>query len=94
MSKKQSVSDMVLKRETKGKMSNDDKKVISQRLLVSSVEKNAKQIEELAEKLSHLESAPSMKKGGVVKKTGLHNLHKGEVVISKKDVDAMKKKKK
>jgi hypothetical protein len=30
------------------------------------------------------EKAPSMMKGGMVKKTGLHMLHKGEMVIPAK----------
>lgn len=33
---------------------------------------------------------PSMAKGGMVKKTGLHMLHKGEFVMNKKMVDKMK----
>ena len=34
---------------------------------------------------------PSMAKGGMVKKTGLHKLHKGEMVIPVKDVAKVKK---
>ena len=37
------------------------------------------------------EKAPSMAKGGMVKKTGLHMLHKGEFVMNKKMVDKMRK---
>jgi len=33
---------------------------------------------------------PSMKKGGMVKKTGLHYLHKGEMVVPVKDVKKVK----
>lgn len=36
-------------------------------------------------------SAPSMKTGGMVKKTGLHYLHKGEMVVPVKDVSKVKK---
>jgi hypothetical protein len=36
-------------------------------------------------------SVPSMAKGGMVKKTGLHKLHKGEMVIPVKDVAKVKK---
>ena len=37
------------------------------------------------------EKPPSMAKGGMVKKTGLHKLHKGEMVIPVKDVAKVKK---
>lgn len=37
------------------------------------------------------EKPPSMAKGGMVKKTGLHKLHKGEMVIPVKDVPKVKK---
>ena len=33
---------------------------------------------------------PSMMKGGMVRKTGPHMLHKGEFVMNKKMVDKMK----
>jgi hypothetical protein len=35
-------------------------------------------------KRERVEKAPSMAKGGMVKKTGLHMLHKGEMVIPAK----------
>lgn len=34
---------------------------------------------------------PSMKKGGMVKKTGIHYLHKGEMVVPVKNVSKVKK---
>lgn len=37
------------------------------------------------------EKAPSMAKGGMVKKTGLHMLHKGEMVIPAKMTEKIKK---
>jgi hypothetical protein len=36
-------------------------------------------------------TVPSYKKGGIVKKTGLANLHKGERVVPKKDVKRTEK---
>lgn len=42
--------------------------------------------------LSIPSSIPSMKKGGRVKKTGLHLLHKGEEVIPSNKVKSLKRK--
>lgn len=45
-----------------------------------------------SEKGEEVTSKPrSMKKGGMVKKTGIHYLHKGEMVVPVKDVKKVKK---
>lgn len=44
-----------------------------------------------AKALGAVNAIPSFKKGGKVKRTGKANLHKGEVVLSTKQVGALKK---